>query len=319
MRLDRNFLGWGTFLITLGIVPLAVQLGWVDRSTVGGLWQLWPLFLIAAGVGLVLRRTRFAGLGGVLAAGTAGLLLGGILTGGVNFGTACGSGGGATVDERSGTLTPGAGANLDISCGRLTVGTSPGDAWKVAWGPAGATAPSIAASSTSLRMKSPEGGVSVFPWSTGSTWNVTLPQASVTRLGLHVNAGSATAPLDGVTLDALSVSVNAGDLRVDLGSARATTIDADVNVGTLRLGVPPAGPTSGRIGANLSSVVVCAAQGVSLRITVKPSLSSVDLPGLTRVSENVYQSEGWTPGTGVDLRIESNLGSVRLDRGGTCR
>jgi hypothetical protein len=319
MRLNRNLLGWGAFFIALGLVPLAVQLGWVDRSVVAGLWQLWPLFLVAAGIGLILRRTRFEALGGILAATMAGLLLGGILTAGVSFGTACGPGGGATVAERSGTLQAGSGADLDISCGRLTVATSPGDTWKVAWGPAGATEPSIAASGASLRVRGPEGAVSVFPWSTGSAWNVTLPQASVTRLGLQVNAGSATAPLDGLTLDALRVSVNAGDLRVDLGSARVATIDADVNVGTIRLGLPPAGPTSGRIGANLSSVVVCAAQGVPLRITVKPSLASVDLPGLTRVTENVYQSEGWTPGTGVDLRIEANLGSVKLERGGSCR
>lgn len=54
-------------------------------------------------------------------------------------------------------------------------------------------------------------------------------------------------------------------------------------------------------------------------MTVQPTLAAVDLPGLTRISENVYQSEGWAPGTGIDLRVEANLGSVRLERGGTCR
>ncbi len=320
MRISRSFLGWGIFFIALGLVPLSVQLGWVERSAVADLWRLWPLILVGAGIGLLLSRTRLEALGGIIVAATGGLLLGGLLTAGANLGSICGPGsGGTTVADRSGILEPGAAASIELSCGRLSVGTTPGNAWKVAWGPAGRDQPAILGSGTAFRVRGPEGTVTIFPGTSGSIWDVTLPQASVASLNLQLNAASGTLPLDGLSLGRVSIQANAADARVDLGSATATVVNAQVNVGSLRLGLPATGPTTGEIEANLSSVVLCAAPGLPLRIVTKASLAGVDLPGLTKVGDDVYQSDDWNPAVGAQLRVQVNLGSLKLERGGTCR
>ncbi len=82
MRVRRSFLNWGTFLIALGAVPLAVQLGVIDQAAASQLLRLWPVILIVIGVGLLLRFSRFDAIGGVLAAGTFGVLLGSVIAGG---------------------------------------------------------------------------------------------------------------------------------------------------------------------------------------------------------------------------------------------
>ena len=73
MRINRSLLNWGVFLIALGGVPLAVQQGWADASIAGDLWRLWPLILVGIGLGLILRWTPVAWLGGALVAGRAPL------------------------------------------------------------------------------------------------------------------------------------------------------------------------------------------------------------------------------------------------------
>ena len=60
MRIDQRFLGWGIFLIVLGAVPLAVRSGIVTADAAGTAVRLWPLLLVGAGIGLVLRERRQA-------------------------------------------------------------------------------------------------------------------------------------------------------------------------------------------------------------------------------------------------------------------
>jgi len=84
MSINRGLLNWGVFLIALGGVPLAVQQGWASSGIVGDLWRLWPLILVGIGLGLILRWTPIAWLGGALVAGTFGLIFGALLAGGVS-------------------------------------------------------------------------------------------------------------------------------------------------------------------------------------------------------------------------------------------
>ena len=83
MHIRRGYLGWGVFLILAGAVPLAVRAGYLTDDQIGRLWTLWPLILIGIGVGLILSRTRFDFIGGIIVAATLGLMAGGLLSSGV--------------------------------------------------------------------------------------------------------------------------------------------------------------------------------------------------------------------------------------------
>src|SRR5207342_2914460 len=125
MRIRRGFLGWGVFLILAGAVPLAVRSGYLSEDQVGRLWTLWPLILIGIGVGLVLSRTRFDFLGGLIVAATFGLMVGGFLSAGVSglSGASCGSGGSSPAfPARDGAFAATGDVELQLSCGELTVG-----------------------------------------------------------------------------------------------------------------------------------------------------------------------------------------------------
>src|SRR3990172_3207999 len=90
MRVDRRLLGWGVFFVLLGGVPLAVQSGVLDAGLTDQVVRLWPLIVIGIGLGIVLRLTSLAWLGGLVVAVTFGLLLGSLLAGGVEaYGGAC--------------------------------------------------------------------------------------------------------------------------------------------------------------------------------------------------------------------------------------
>jgi hypothetical protein len=90
MHVDRRLLNWGLFFILLGAIPIAVQQGLIPESAVARAWTLWPLLLVAAGIGLLLRRTRLEFVGGLISAATLGVIGGGLLaSGGIPF-ASCG-------------------------------------------------------------------------------------------------------------------------------------------------------------------------------------------------------------------------------------
>jgi hypothetical protein len=77
MTVRRGTLYVGVFLIATGAVTLGVALGVLDPTAVADTVEaLWPLAVIAVGIGLVLRHSS-AGLGaGIFAALVPGLALG---------------------------------------------------------------------------------------------------------------------------------------------------------------------------------------------------------------------------------------------------
>lgn len=76
--MTRTLVNWGVFFIVLGAIPLAVQAGLLDAAVTQQLLRLWPLILIGIGIGLLLRLTPMAAIGGVIVAATAGMLVGAV-------------------------------------------------------------------------------------------------------------------------------------------------------------------------------------------------------------------------------------------------
>src|SRR6476469_4700239 len=77
MRVNRRFLYWGIFLVAIGGVLVAADVGGLDSGSIADWLRLWPVALVAIGVALVLRRTRFGMAGGMLGAALPGMVIGG--------------------------------------------------------------------------------------------------------------------------------------------------------------------------------------------------------------------------------------------------
>ena len=76
MRLNRTILYTGVFLAAIGVALLAADLTPVATEALIRAVRLWPVALIAVGIGIALRRTRLSVASGMLAAAVPGLVLG---------------------------------------------------------------------------------------------------------------------------------------------------------------------------------------------------------------------------------------------------
>jgi hypothetical protein len=325
MSIDRRFLNWGVFLVVLGTIPLAVNLGWLDDSVVADLWRFWPFLLIGSGIGLILSRTALAALGGVVVAATFGLLLGGLLAGGFSLAVpACGSSGDLQrVAERTGTFGTTATVTVDLDCGRLDVGAVDGSGWQVlADTTDNRKPPEIEASPgrLSVRPGSEDGVFSLFAGG-AQVWRVDLPRATAIVLGATVNAGEATIAPAGADLDSIGLTLNAGSTVLDLEASRLGRLSATVNAGSLGIVLPASG-TTGSITANAGSVELCAPAGVGLRLDTSGGFaSSNDFGNAGLVQQgDTWQSPDYASATAtVDLHLTGNAASFSLNPREGCR
>jgi hypothetical protein len=79
MRLNRTLLYTGVFLVAIGGAFTAADLGPLSTAALIDVLRLWPLALIAVGLGIALRRTQISLASGLLAAAVPGLILGGAM------------------------------------------------------------------------------------------------------------------------------------------------------------------------------------------------------------------------------------------------
>lgn len=325
MHIRRGFLGWGVFLILAGAVPLAVRAGYLTSDQIGRLWTLWPLILIGVGVGLVLRRTRFEFIGGLIVAATFGLMAGGLLSSGISTFSSgiCGRDDGSLpFAAREGTFSAGGSVDLQLDCGNVTVGIAPGNAWRVEGKDANGSGPDIVSSDGTLRVHSREGdhGPS---WVFGAreTWQVMLPDAARLGVDLQVNAGQATVDLRGAALGAIDLRLNAGAATVDLSSAKEIeSIQFELNAGSLGLTLPNLSMT-GSIQANAAAVRLCAPPEAALKLhTGENIIAGYDYAGHGLVKDGTtWTTPGFDNATvRIELRTEANAGSFTLDPEGGC-
>ncbi len=324
MRIDRGLLNWGVFLVLLGAIPLAVGQGWLPRDV--RWWELWPLILVGIGIGILLRRTTVAPIGGLLVAATFGLMIGGALASGPGFpifgGGCIGGTSGTAFPSQDGTLGgQTATVRLEMGCGDLTVTTASGNAWRVTGTSDQGRTPSISRSSADLTVRSSDDQTIGGFFRARSTWEVTLPTAPRLRLSASVNAGSGRIDLGGADLEDLELSVNAGDGRIDLSGATALQLSLEVNAGSTRIALPDAS-LSGDMTVNAGSIAFCVPPDVALRLRTNDNITaSYDYGrrGLVKTG-NTWQSSGWDTATKrIDLSTTANAGSFALDPQGGCR
>jgi len=324
MRVRRGYLGWGVFLILAGAVPLALRSGYLSDDQVGRLWSLWPLILVGIGVGLILSRTRFAFLGGLIVAATIGLMVGGLLSTGFGaFSTgACGTASDTSpFPTRSGSFSEAGSVDVRLDCGDMTVGVGSDSGWQVAGQSADGTSPQIDATATSLQVRSPERSGAFWVLGKRDSWGITLPGAPTVDVHLQLNAGSAGVDLGGAALGDLAVTLNAGSATIDLTSIKSITgIDMSLNAGSMGLTLPNLSMT-GSVQANAGSVKLCAPPGAGLRLRTGESIiAGYDYAGHGLVQDGTtWTTPGFdTASVQIDLRTTANAGSFVLDPEGGC-
>ncbi|MDQ6794156.1 MAG: hypothetical protein M3067_04940 [Chloroflexota bacterium] len=323
MRLDRRLLGWGVFFVLLGAVPLAARQGLVPADAVSRAWTLWPLLLIAAGIGLLLRRTPFEFVGGLLTAATLGLIGGALIAGGaIPFGGCSSDRNSTAFPAQHGDLAGRATVSLTLNCGDLTVRTVDGSTWTVEGVDQGGQVPTIDAGPDRLRVSSTtRTGIDVL--AAPNRWTVTLPTGPTLDREARVNAGSGRLDVRSARLGGLDVVVNAGALTLDLSRAVAIEqLSVQLNaVGDSEIKLPNLS-MHGAIRANAAGDVrLCPPAGAGLRLAANDNLTASNnyaARGLSRVG-GAWETPGFaSAAVRIDLETTANAGSFDLEREGNC-
>jgi len=318
MAINRRFLYVGLFLVALGGVLVAADLTAVSTDALTSALRLWPLAWIAIGVGIVLRRSRFALLAGILAAFVPGVVLGGALAVAPHVTTECGTGG-DVIDQRTtdGTLTAGANVTVNVDCGSLTLDTRSGSGWSVISTSTRNRMPTIDATGQLLSVRS-TGGDS---WLEDGKQRLalTLPTSPISNLAVELNAGRSELSLEGATVGHLNLEGNAADILVDANGAAIEKLDASLDLGRLSIQLPQRGRYTGTIDVNAGQLRLCIPYFLGVHVAFSGSPRDVRINGLTS-DGSVWENEAYASATDrADLFVSVNLGSVAINPIGGCK
>jgi hypothetical protein len=323
MRIDPRLLNWGLFFILLGAIPLAVRQGIVAETSVDQWWSLWPLLLVGAGVGLLLRRTPFEFAGGLLSAATLGVMGGSLLATGFSVPPIAGCGderGSTAFETREGELSEGATVRIELNCGEVDVAPGSGAAWRVEGLDEDGEGPLVDANANRLTLRTREGAGIDFLRSR-NIWTVTVPSALGVDLDLSVNAGRGTVDLGSGSFGRVTLGLNAGEVTLDAGRSESVGgIDVEVNAGSASVTLPDRS-LAADLSVNAGSIEFCAPSDAGLRIRTNDSITAgnnFDDRGLTK-SGSTWETSGYA-GAAVQIEInaEANAGSFTLNPEGGC-
>jgi hypothetical protein len=314
MAINRRFLYAGLFLVALGGVLVAVDMTAVDTTALSSALRLWPIALIALGLGIVLRRSRYAVVAGIVGAMLPGLVLGGGLAIAPRHGLDCAAGElGSQPTTQSGS---GVGAlQIDTSCGSISIATRPGDTWELASSSSAAREPDVELQGDMLQIAST--GANLFE-NGRDTWNLGLPTSRLGFVRVNVDAGRATADLAGADIEQLILTGNGASMIVDASTASIGQLNGSVDFGWIRIHLPQQGEYTGSFRVNAGDLRLCQPFGLGLRVDFAGSPREVRVNGL-RFEGSTWQSELYeTAVTRAELSVKVNFGSVEINPIGGC-
>jgi hypothetical protein len=318
MRVNGRFLYWGIFLVAVGGVLVAADLRIVDPAALANALRLWPLAVVAIGLGLVLRRTELRVPALVLGAALPGLVLGAAFAVAPRFSDVCSSGAeGASMATTQGTFDGPATVTVRSACGSLDVTTASGNGWQLDAGNTTGRTPSVESSVRSLSIDT--GADRDDAYLDGrDAWDLTLPTSDLERLSVVVTAGRGLIDLPGANVEQLALTANAAAMAVDASAASIGELSVVVNVGSLSIRLPAAGDLTGSLRVGAGDLRICAPPELGLRVTSKGVSDQVIVNGL-RQTASVWQSPTYASATHrADLSVSSTFGAVEIDPIGGC-
>jgi hypothetical protein len=319
MTIRRRPLYLGVFLVTAGAVMFIGQGANVDRGAVADALSLWPLAVIAAGVGLLVRRTPAALPAGMIAAAMPGLLLGGVVVAAPEMTINCQDRLADTTQTRDGSFPSQASVHLVLACGDLEVSTTPGSGWHLETRSPGEAAPTVSVAGDRITVASIGGWRTFGPRRAGDIWKLSLPTGSTLDLVTEVSAGHGRLDLAGARLSRLDVSVNAADMSVDLGGATVDRVAMHVNAGSGSLRLPATGDIDADLSVDVGKLSVCAPADLGLRVSATVSLGSIDHTALVRNGDS-WETPGYASAQyHANVTVSASVGSVDINPEGGCQ
>jgi hypothetical protein len=319
MRVNHRLVYAGVFLVALGGVLVATDQGAIANETLVALLRLWPLAIIAIGLGLVLRRTQIGFSTGMLAAAVPGLLLGGAFAAAPRFVGICSDGTPpvqSTVDD--GSFDGPATVAVVSGCGTLTIGTAPGTGWRLASGSTAGRQPRVHPSPNSLAVDLGGGNELGFLDSGRDAWDLSLPTSAIDSLLLTVNASSTTAALPGASLGDLQVTGNASAVSLDLTGATVESLHGRINLGKMAVRLPD-GSTSGTFRVDAGQLELCAPADAGLLVTVDGEARDVHANGVLQTASNVWMGPSYDSAVNhLDISVRVDLGLLEINPIGGC-
>jgi hypothetical protein len=317
----RRYLGWGVFLVCLGLVPLAVQLAWIDARTAAALLRFWPFILVGIGISLALRITRYQVVGSVISGAATGLVFGAFFAGGIASPSVICAGDqprSAPATQSGAFDSSSVQVNLELTCGEVDVTRTSAPAWSTIVATDG-DSPVVQADASSLDVRSSDARfASPFTGGSNERWHVTLPAAATVSAGLTLNAASGDIALGHGQVSSVSSTLNGSDATLDLtGTSAASSLGSTLNASSMRL-ILPASPVHANVTLNVSSLTICVPPTTPLAIDYTNTLGTNNFVSAGLVGSG----QGWTTADlgapTSELHITSNLSSVSLERSGEC-
>jgi len=322
MQVNRKFLYWGTFLVAVGGVLVATNLGELDTATLTDGLRLWPLAVVLIGLALVLRRNPQLSLStGLLAAAVPGLVLGGAFAVAPRYTGDCGARTEPAVTERQeGTFDRPASVSVFGGCGSITINTAPGNAWHLDAGNTADRTATVRSSPMSLSVQATDREDGLTFLNAGrDVWVLTLPTTEIEELAVGEDAGVGTVSLPGARIGQLRLTANLSQISVDATGASLANLYGSVNLGILSIRLPAGTNLVGSLRADAGALQVCTPPGLGLRATFSGSPREVRIADLEQKGSVYENAEYASAAHHADLDIHVALGAVEINPIGGCK
>jgi hypothetical protein len=287
---------WGAFLLLLGGVFLLANFGYLPLGGWDLLLRLWPVFLIALGLDLIVReRPAWAS---ALAIFLVLLLLGGIMAFALTQ---------ARLPANTQTITYPRTAEvrelqLEVfqPLGRLEISAATTSRMLVEGEiTQGAdltlTHDLTRTGSTAVVRLSAEGHRVVFPWSLG-------PGQTLWRLGLPADL-----PIQ------LHLRSALGEQVLDLSNLQVTQLSSEVALGSLTVTLPARGALEGSLKNPMGFTTINVPREARLALRVDRGLASVSMPAdFTQVGDMYFAPDTTSTNARLYLTVEQPMGGLRV-------
>lgn len=298
----RRPIAWPVILITLGVLFLLSNLGYLTLSVWSTLWRFWPMILILVGIDLLFsRRHPWIGATIALAVVAAAIALVLVLSG--PSAQPLFSGGPVApryVSEELGDLRS-ATVDIDFGAGELSIGSLPQDSNRfveVEAAPRNSGSRLRKSFSDSngtgyLTLRSDGRPWTPFEGDVVENWKINLAQGLPLDLRLKTGASKSTVDLSDLTIR---------DLRVEVGAAAAEII------------LPKEGATRAFVKAGVADVQIEVPEGMAARIHPKVGLGSINVDQQRFPNRGSYYTSNDYDSSDnrVELEIDSGVASVTV-------